>query len=470
MPLDNERAHRLAHVSMARQDHIREQVQRWQTVATTERYADKIAALVRPVEDLGPGDRAMTHCLAIDGSLDEILLPDDSMVGFVVAAAALTDIAAFNGSRRGRLVDTRALAAATTRFSVETVVPSAFKAASGLSGIDSWRVAVDDMLALPVHDHATASFTLGSALRLLYGSTTAAVPLRGCADCGYQPAIDPAAAFAANGPLTTGSTLWVTDPATTGPSTCPACGVLLRLGDALHTHPEFNEEGENGKAMSRLMLIAERLMMVGHIEATMALDPTLLRDLLCVTDGPLAIFGSRSGSLAPKFGAYLSWVNARLSAQGLPPLQYVGIEKHGAFAEHAHLIRDHIAPGHLMLPDGPYIQRHIVKRVDDHNIYGAHEFYGRRFFYRTRAGDMLVLTVPPVPGVAAYSREEASHQWESYPTVASIARHLDSMRSRLYENAVLPLMTAHASASLPQGTGRSVLTALAHGARRDPGV
>lgn len=460
MPLENERSSRLAHVPLAKAPHVAAAISRWQTAAPRVRYAPEVAALTRAVEDLAAEHGAlavpaaglaggvvppMRFCLAIDGSLSEVTLADGSMVGFVVTAAALTDVERFRQARVGRFVDTRALASATTRFAVEAAVPSALKASLGLSGVETWRIAVNDMLGLAVDGHAHP-YTLASALRLLYGSTSAAVPIRACPSCGHLPG---------RGEPGLASTV------DTGPDGCTACGGVLYLGDALHTHPEFNEEGENGNAMSRLMNVSERLMMVGHIEATSAIDPGLLDETLLVTDGPLAIFGTRSGNLVPRFASYLAGVNTDRLAEGRPMLMHVGIEKTGSFAEHARLITDMIEPGHVMMPTADYIRRHIVRRVEDHNVYGAHEFYGRRFFYRMRSGGMLVLTVPPVPGVAAYSRERASEAWASYPTLPVVITHLESMTSRLYANGVVPLMTAHAGASLPQGTGTSVLAALA---------
>jgi hypothetical protein len=136
----------------------------------------------------------------------------------------------------------------------------------------------------------------------------------------------------------------------------------------------------------------------------------------------------------------------------------VGVEKTGRFVEHSELIRDLIPIGNVMRLTTEYINR-ITGRPEG-NQYGTDEFYGRRFIYRTTSGDPLVITVPPRPGVLPYEGDGAE-DWDSYPTLRPICEVLDSVRTRLYPNAVIPVALAHNSAALPLGVGHSVLRALA---------
>jgi hypothetical protein len=136
----------------------------------------------------------------------------------------------------------------------------------------------------------------------------------------------------------------------------------------------------------------------------------------------------------------------------------VGVEKTGRFVEHADLIADLIPEGHVMKLTTAYINR-ITGRPEG-NKYGTDEFYGRRFIYRTTAGDPLVITVPPKAGVLPYEGPGAE-DFDSYPTLRTICEVLDMVRTRLYSNAVIPVALAHSSAALPLGVGQSVLRALA---------
>jgi hypothetical protein len=137
----------------------------------------------------------------------------------------------------------------------------------------------------------------------------------------------------------------------------------------------------------------------------------------------------------------------------------VGIEKTGSFVEHAALIKDLIPIGHVMRLTNAYINRVTGRPTTNH--YGVDEFYGRRFIYRTSAGEPLVITVLPGPPHSTYDGSEPSENWDAYPTLRLICEVLDSLRTRMYEHAVVPVALAHSAAALPLGVGRSVLTMMA---------
>jgi hypothetical protein len=143
----------------------------------------------------------------------------------------------------------------------------------------------------------------------------------------------------------------------------------------------------------------------------------------------------------------------------------VGIEKSGAFVDHANAIADFMAPGSIMTLDNTYIAEKIRLRASD-DVYGVDEFYGRRLFYKTSTDQMIVFTIPRVPAGQPYEpagpdRTNPSEDLSSYPGLRAIVEALDRLQTRLYPNAVIPVALAHSEASLPLGTGRSVLTLLA---------
>ena len=142
----------------------------------------------------------------------------------------------------------------------------------------------------------------------------------------------------------------------------------------------------------------------------------------------------------------------------LAPL-IVGIEKSGAFVEHAQQIKELIPAGHLMRLTNDYINR--ISGRPETNQYGVDEFYGRRFIYRTRAGDPLVITILPQPGLSPYEGGDEIEGFDAYPTARLICEVLDSLRTRMYQHAIVPVALAHSAAALPLGVGRSVLTMMA---------
>ncbi len=219
-------------------------------------------------------------------------------------------------------------------------------------------------------------------------------------------------------------------------------------------------EGSNRSSLTRMMLVAERLTTLGYMQLLFEDEHNfeVLARTIFITDGPLALHGTVA-PLKRRFQNYIAEFGRQCASSGAPaaPL-VVGVEKTGAFVEHAHLISHLIAPGQVMFLTTEYINR-ITGRPAN-NPYGSDEFYGRRFVYRTKSGSIVVFSIPPKPGVESPYGIPEGEAWSSYPTLRPVCEVLDHVQTRLYENAVIPVALAHSAASLPLGVGQSVLRAL----------
>lgn len=253
-------------------------------------------------------------------------------------------------------------------------------------------------------------------LLALHGSPSAATtaPLRRCRPAGRRTHNSPA-----------GGSI-----SPKGGTTCPECGQTIYLGDVLRTEEEYMPEGSNRSSLTRMMLVAERLTSLGYMQLLFE-DPhsfEVLGKTLFITDGPLGLHGTVA-PLKRRFQDYLAEFAKQCAANKRPaaPL-VVGVEKSGTFVEHAHLISHLIEPGYAMLPTTEYINR-ITGRPAT-NPYGSDEFYGRRFLYHTKNGGILVLTVPPKPGVTPYGDPDGE-LWSSYPTLRPVCEVLDHVSPAL---------------------------------------
>jgi len=312
-----------------------------------------------------------------------------------------------------------------------------------MTGRDTWRFELDAFFSRARIDSNT-DITLADGLMAIHGkgkNATATLPLRVCGGCRYRSG-------------TTHGDLLVTPLG----GKCPSCLGSLYLTDILRLHEEYNEEGSNFSPITRAMNTAERLMTTCYIEYFAEAHPEVLRQTLFVTDGPLALHGPVAPQSRP-FLTYLQTKSEELDELGIAGPLVVGVEKSGAFVEHAELIKEFIPVGHVMRLTNEYINRITGRPVDNH--YGEDEFYGRRFIYRATNGDALVLTVVPRPGLAPYQAGAEAEAFSSYPHLRIVCRVLDSLRTRMYHNAVIPVALAHSSAALPLGVGRSVLTMMA---------
>jgi hypothetical protein len=250
----------------------------------------------------------------------------------------------------------------------------------------------------------------------------------------------------------------------TGVFSC-ACGQRRMFStDALRIHEGINASGSSGKAFGEVMQVLERLRLV-HILRMMEqknLLPVLSR-VAFVVDGPLAVYGHPAWL---SFSIYqeLTRINNVLRQKGLPDLLVIGIEKTGIFADHlAKLDQDEQgSPNRLprqavyLLTD-EYIKKNIIFS-NSPDEYGKQTYFGRKFFYKTRSGSLLVASVPFLEERHRQLRTAAPEQ---FPRIADALAVLDRLETTRYPNALIPLTAAHAEATLPMNIGRKILESLA---------
>lgn len=450
MPYPSERASRLGHVPVVNSQAVHEAFSRWEVAQATPADESRVTSQCRPVAELehaGVAD-AVRFAITVDGSDTEVEATREHptvKVGYVRVAASFIDLDKLHQAGAGDFVDPHMLRESHQHAAYDRALPGSGLVSPGSTGVNTWRQELDLFLHETKFDQASDQ-TLADMLLALHGSPSSpatAAPLRRCPVCKASDA------------QLSGGKIDVPK----GGTTCPECGQRIFLGDVLRTEEEYMPEGSNRSPLTRTMLVAERLTSLGYMQLLFE-DPhnyEVLGKTLFITDGPLGLHGTVA-PLKRRFQAYLAEFAKQCAANGRPaaPL-VVGVEKSGTFVEHARLISHLIEPGNVMLLTTEYINR-ITGRPAG-NLYGSDEFYGRRFVYRAKSGGVLVLTVPPKPGVAPYGDPDGEI-WSSYPTLRPVCEVLDRVRTRLYENAVIPIALAHSAASLPLGVGQSVLRAL----------
>ncbi|QMU67115.1 hypothetical protein [Streptacidiphilus sp. P02-A3a] len=447
MPYAGEKASRLGHVDTVRNEAVKDALQRWEITNSKPSSREEIDGLCRSLNDLPiAGDhQEVDFSITVDGSDTEVEATREHptvKVGYLRVAGSMVQLDVFRRLAHVRYIDPRDVRQSQTEYAFDVALPGSGLALPGMTGVDTWRSELDSFLLSSRFDSST-TMTLADGLLALHGkraSPATQIALRVCPGCGIKASGSIAISVGIIG------------------GTCPSCDERLYLADVLRTHEEYNVEGSNFTPMGRVMTAAERLMSLCYLNFFADTAPEVLRHTIFITDGPLAMFGPLA-PLKRRFQEHLSDLSGWCGDRGLVGPLVVGIEKSGAFVEHAEQIRDLIPVGHVMRLTNSYINRISGRSVDNH--YGVDEFYGRRFIYRTSSGDPLVITVLPAAGVAPYGGTEESEGWEAYPTLRLICEVLDSLRTRMYQHAVVPVALAHSAAALPLGVGRSVLTMMA---------
>jgi hypothetical protein len=458
VPYSEERASRIGHVPTAQSPAIAEAMKRWEIPSLSTDDPAHITSRLAPLHDL-PYDLRPDplFTIAFDGSNQEVEARagyPSVRVGYLQIAGVYLDINRFLHASRTGLVNARELEKAQITQTVNSVLPGSNVYLKQRTGIDTWRAEFTRAFTdAGITDFGT-KFTLADALMTVHGAPGApasAITIGKCPACGSAGMPE--------------QTVTVSG----GTCTEPLCGRQLHVTDLLRIYEEYAKDGENIRVLNLAMNIAERLLLIAYIDGFYRHSPARLSQGLFITDGPLALHGA-TAPVKSRFIRYWEQLCVRLVDLDIAPPLLVGIEKKGNFVDHSHAITEHIPNGNVMMLDSPYINEHIINAEPDH-YYGKDEFYGRRFFYKTTTGEMLVVTVPRIPSGLPYEKprqradgsfsRQPSEDYASYPTLRPTLEALDRLQTRLYPNAVIPVALAHSACSLPLGTGRSVLTLLA---------
>ncbi|PRR73698.1 DNA double-strand break repair nuclease NurA [Neomoorella humiferrea] len=236
--------------------------------------------------------------------------------------------------------------------------------------------------------------------------------------------------------------------------------------DGLRIHEAFNPTGPSGEAYGEVMQVVERLLLVNFLrtlEQKGWLDS--LSQIALIIDGPLAVFGHPAW-LKDAITKELRRINEVVKKVTGFDLLLLGIEKSGAFMDHFIRLDTHVGgspglfpPGTALLLTDRYIKTHIVLSGSE-RPYGYQTYFGRKFFYKTRSGARIV-------GMTPFFREADADlsvaRAEQFPRLGEVLALLDLLVSSRYPDALVPLVEAHARATIARGLGMRVLEELVRG-------
>ena len=180
-------------------------------------------------------------------------------------------------------------------------------------------------------------------------------------------------------------------------------------------------------------------MLFVHLAKTIwELKRGMLGEVLFIMDRPLAFFGQTANMHQPmrRMLNYFAAVPDLHESGATGGIKLVGVEKSGAFAEHADAIRDSIPPGHAIILGNDYIYRYITPGAGDANEpFGRTSYYGSKVIYKATDGNMYVLTLPTQEAKILPTADDLM----SFDTVTF---NIAKLKCHMYENA---LVVCHAS-------------------------
>ncbi|MGB9405249.1 MAG: hypothetical protein WCA98_17070, partial [Candidatus Acidiferrales bacterium] len=233
--------------------------------------------------------------------------------------------------------------------------------------------------------------------------------------------------------------------------------------DALRIHERFHDNTTNGEAFGEVVQVWERVLLIHLLrwfERRNLLDH--VSKIAFVVDGPLAMFGHPAW-LSPLIKTELKRLNKIVRDRTKNDLLIIGVEKTGAFVTHFEEI-DKTASGEPFFPNrsyalltDEYIKQRIVFSVSD-KPYGKDTYFGRKFFYKAKAGARIVASLPILDDA---QDDISKNDVTLYPSFGRICSLLDKLVSSRFPNSVGPIVTAHSHAAIPLTLGTKVLEQLA---------
>jgi hypothetical protein len=447
MPYDGEYAHYQPLKRIVESDRVRQLLRRSRLLDPSTLVTQQAT----PKLPLIPDSPLPSLVLAIDGSHAEVEVRNGypgAKVGYCSVASVLLNLAEVERLDVDRPVNPIEFRRTEDPSSDASALPGCnVITRDHLSAKDSFREAVFDLLHDAIVDEEDSTRLLATYQALLAFKPTSAIA------CPYTH-------LGCNREVPIGVNL----------SGCP-CDHRKPLypTDALRIHERFNDDsGTNGEAFGYVMNVWEHVLFVHLLRCFEQRDwLDRLNTIAFFLDGPLALFGPPAW-LSAAISRELQRLNAAVREKTGNDMIIVGIEKSGNFVAHFEEIdkredgSKHFEPGSYFLPTDRYIKERIIFS-DSTKRYGADTYYGRKLFYKTKSGARIVASIPFLTSAQdSLASDDPSH----FPQFGAVCALLDKLVTSRLPNALGPIMSAHAQASIPLHLGQKVLKQLAQALMR----
>jgi hypothetical protein len=234
---------------------------------------------------------------------------------------------------------------------------------------------------------------------------------------------------------------------------CPTTNQPIYLTDIFRLHERIEEEQGAAGIAGYVAGAVEHLILLHVIKNLLRKDPSTLKTVFFVMDRPTGWFGVTAPLHKPTLDLS-KWLFASHA------LYLVGLEKSGAFVEHAKAIQLHMPAGTFLILNDAYIYKYISPGSEDSaRPYAATSYYGHKLIFKSRSGQMYVASVP-------VSELRKTPTVADLPNVQLILTHVEQLHCDMYENALLPValanklvsLSAHPSSQILKSFVKSTLT------------
>ena len=160
-----------------------------------------------------------------------------------------------------------------------------------------------------------------------------------------------------------------------------------------------------------------------------------MKEILFIKDGPLAFFG-QTANMHRKMRALVRYLLDEHN------LFMVGLEKSGAFVDHAAEVSKVMKAGTALLLDNSYIYKYIIPGdADESAPYGSTTYYSSNLIFKSAESRVYVASVPTLEPMAKPLPADI-------PNLGTILTNIEKLRCDMYDDALLPVALVNKLVSL----------------------
>ena len=233
---------------------------------------------------------------------------------------------------------------------------------------------------------------------------------------------------------------------------CPVTGRPIYLIDAFRLHENIDEQIGAAGICGYAVGVVEHLILLHLIRNLINFNGGLERSLL-IMDRPTGFFGNTSRLVKP-MQDLLNWL---FDIKGI---YLAGLEKSGAFVEHARQIKNVMQNSSYIILGNDHIYKYVLPAsTNTTRPYADTSYYGHKVIFKTHSGQMYVVSMP----VRILKQEP---QPADIPKLNEILTHIEQLKCDMYENALLPIALANRLVSLAAVPSSKILESFAKSAIR----
>lgn len=218
---------------------------------------------------------------------------------------------------------------------------------------------------------------------------------------------------------------------------CPHCKNEIFLTDVFRLHEAIDNELGAGGILGYFTNLIEQMVIVHLIKTILNTKPNILQEALFIKDGPLAFFGQTANMHKP-MRKLCNFLESKLN------LFLVGLEKSGAFVEHAKAIEGRIKPGEFILIDNEYIYKYIIPgNANTNEPYARTSYYGAKIIFKSPGNSMYVITLPTKDEKIVLNPKK-----ENFKNIDAILNNISKLKCDMYDNSLIPIALVNKLVSL----------------------